>query len=34
MLILAGSTNLQPLGRAMKAVEHVVTQGKPDDAPK
>jgi hypothetical protein len=34
MLILAGSTNLQTIGRAMKAVEHVVTEGKPADAPK
>jgi hypothetical protein len=34
LLVLAGSTNLRTIGRAMKAVEHVVTEGKPEDAPK
>jgi hypothetical protein len=34
LIVLAGSTNLRTLGRAMKAVEHVVTEGKPADAPK
>jgi len=34
LIVLAGSTNLRTLGRAMKAVENVVTEGKPADAPK
>lgn len=34
LVILAGSTNLRTLARAMNAVGHVVTEGKPADAPK
>ncbi len=34
LIILAGSTSLRTIGRAFKEVEHVVTEGKPDDAPK
>jgi hypothetical protein len=33
LIVLAGTTNLRTLGRAAKAVEEVVTEGKPDDAP-
>jgi hypothetical protein len=34
LVVLAGSTNLRTLARAVNAVEHIVTDGKPADAPK